>query len=1137
MPATSGIIQSKLQPSRIGSDFVIRRRLLDAIGDCTKRKVTLLSAPAGYGKTVFLLQLIDSLSVPVVWYQLDEFDNDLSVFLEYIIEGVRRRYEGFGAAALALLRQTKDVEAESQRILASLLNDLGSVCRNGLVIVIDDYHLITEAAIHNLLERLIVYLPRGIHLVLSGRSVPILRLTRLKIEGSLLEIGHRELQFTKDEIAEFFGKQGDQLAPEAVLALEEETLGWPVALRLAEITFRDQALHDKVRAARSFATRQEIYAYLASEVFDTLSEEDKAFLTATSVLDVVTPSLCDRLLGRTDSADVLRSLVSRRLFVAPIEGEEEAYRYHALLRYYLQTRLGDRRDEMFNLAGECYLSSGMSDRAVESFLNSRNYPRAAVAIGSAASRLLRHGRWQTVLRWLQVFPPDQIRTDPRIALFHGTVIRHSGSLDEAEKLIDLAVDLFRAAEDTVGEAQALIQKGSVLRSRGRFKESVELIERALSFLGEGSRLDLDASLELATDVCLQGEFDASLRLLQRHLALAERDGDRYAISRILEKQSDVCYQKGDYALAVEAYQRAGEASPEPLAENEIPAIYREWGDLDAALECAKEALSEKERRGILKAIPYSHHQIGSILMEMGDLEGAEAQFRRAISLTRQYGGERFCEVLSSCFLARCIGMKGNWREATDVALNAIKVGNPLSPYILGLCKGTAGGLLLMSGRFDEGYEMLVEATRVFERLGSKQPLSKGQVFLALADLSRGDRESARVRITQSLTLAARENYLQSYVTYGVLIGPVLAMAVEDGVEEEFVHEILKRIGNPIVPALKPLLNSKDPLVRKRGVSALSSVNTPEALEAIRPLLSDDHEEVQDLAVSVLQTASLARVKHEPQRWGKAKRVSAVTRALRDAAEPASGRVYARCLGPFRLLGQNATEVEWRTTKARDMVAYLIHHEGVPVAKDRILEDLWPGVDPEQASTLFHTSLYQARKSLRDAGVPSDAIVYSGGQYRLVEGVIDSDRSLLSRLEVADGLSDLAAVVAEVDGDYMENLDYEWLSAERQRVEFLYMQAVERLARLYSQAGDHAQAAHCLRLLIHKNPLLEEVHCLLMSTYAAMGDRLAVIQQYETLKDVLDRELGVNPAAKTRALYYRLCGQQDDVPPSRDGQHR
>jgi DNA-binding SARP family transcriptional activator len=905
--------------------------------------------------------------------------------------------------------------------------------------------------------------------------------------------------------------------------LEEETGGWPAALRLAGISMAGVKARQRAAAGRSVPHRKEIYQYLATEVLNNLAEPLRQFILATSVLDILTPEICNLLLGGNDATQILESLDTQNLLSTYLEGEEEVYRYHHLFRKFLQSRLGERRNELVQKAGQCYLQFGYSARAVECFLTAGDYSQALLAIERVGARMLLHSRWQTVRRWLQSIPDPLKRERPWILLFEGVICINNGRLDKAEAFITEAASSFIESKDQDGAFQAHLYRARILRSRGDYEESAQLLEQILPELSLRPIAEwYDMAMEQSLSLSLRGELDKAERLLNQALNIAEREGEVTIAAQLAERLGELYFVKGDYSKAVTVHQRATEMASEQdrlsfLLRDSIATIYHDWGDLEQALEYAQNSIKAKEHLGLTEALPYAYQQLAFILGSLGEYAAAEEKYQHSIALAIELGGETFFLARSKVLYGRFLGTQDRLEEARALVDEALLIAKAQSEFIYALCQQATAPVYIRMGELQEGTRMLEQALDVLERIGAKYSVCVTCAVLALVYRQSNNQIAAERMSERCLQLAAPENCLQFFLANPEMMHPVMKLGLVKGVELDFISEIIRRQGSVAMELLLELVNHTDPLVRQRIIQPLTLVGGEDASLAVRKLLNDADESVRDYALAATRTFT---VPDKPE-MRQEKEADHVNRFAKNTP------LTVQCLGPFNVLSAEK-DVVWRTTKARDLFAYLIHHRDKPIQKERILDELWPDADPEQSSTLFHTNLYQLRKAVKttDGRQP---VRHKGGQYRLDPEMLTNDienfESLVRILDQGD-ITELEKAVSLYRGEYMEGLDYEWVIAERERLSQLYLSVLDHLAHRYAEKGEYAKAATYLRAILRTNPLLEEAHALLMTVHARMGDRLAVLQQYETLSQVLEQKLGIDPSPKTRELYYKLCSDEE-----------
>jgi len=477
------VLETKLARPRVRSQHVPRRDLLAVLRDSGSRRLTLVAAPPGFGKTTLLAEWAAADDGPAVaWLSLDEADNDPARFFAYLGEALRRVEPEVGRHALAALR-TPGADLVDV-VLPLLLNDLAGLERD-LVLVVDDYHLITNPEINAALAHLIERSPAAFRLVLATREDPPLPLSRLRARGELVELRAGELRFSDEETDVFLTEALDlDLSAANVARLQARTEGWPAALYLAALSLRGRP--DPSALIENFAGDDRyLVDYLTAELIARQSPDLRLFLLRTSILKRFCGPLCDAVVERDDSGALLAELERSNLLLVPLDTKRQWYRYHPLfgdlLRHELTATDREVVPVLHRRASAWYRDAGL-------IVDAADHAMAAGDVDSAVELVARHyaffvdqGQQETVLRWLEALP-KAVAAGDWLLCFAGTVVTaHAGRLDEAERWLELAERAPQVVRDGQEPAGPLAALAAYLRLlRGDIGGTVASARRALA---------------------------------------------------------------------------------------------------------------------------------------------------------------------------------------------------------------------------------------------------------------------------------------------------------------------------------------------------------------------------------------------------------------------------------------------------------------------------------------------------------------------------------------------------------------------------------------------------------------------------------------------------------------------------------
>lgn len=573
-------------------------------------KVTLISAPAGFGKSTLLSEWIHDSGFETFAMELDSIatnpqstisnqkfccltldndDNDPVRFLLYLIAAVQKFDSTIGATAWDLLQSPQPPVAKT--ILTLLLNDLsrlaveGSQPRPVYVLVLEDYHEITAQPIHELLAYLIDYAPPHLHVIITTRADPPLPLSRWRVRDQLSEIRAADLRFTTDEVATFLNDRiGLHLSMDEIIALEMRTEGWIAGLQLVALSL--QGRPDKTNFLQTFSgSHRYVLNYLIEEVLNQQPKAVQAFLLQTSILDRLCGSLCDAVIGsssevRGDSSPrqgpvandqskaLLEQLYQANLFLAPLDDERQWYRYHPLFAEVLQHRLHQTQPEtapyLHGRASVWFEHQGLLADAIRHALRAADFPRMADLIEQSWPALWNQGAVATLLNWVQALPPETLLARPTLAISHAWALALASQIEAAETALQHVETALQAVAPDVASPlarTALLGRIAALQAmmaarRGASRQAIHLARSALSLIPANlGLLRGDACYALGLALQQHGALPEALRVYQEATRLSVAGDDHFLSIAARYHQGRIWMAQGQLRMAANTYQQ------------------------------------------------------------------------------------------------------------------------------------------------------------------------------------------------------------------------------------------------------------------------------------------------------------------------------------------------------------------------------------------------------------------------------------------------------------------------------------------------------------------------------------------------------------------------------------------------------
>ncbi len=791
----ASLMTSKLQPPPARRELLARPHMIERLssdlwdGEAFTRKVTLICASAGSGKTTLAADWLRHSSFPYAWLSLDEHENDPNRFLAYLIAACRQVDERLGEAAWNTLQSPQP--PPPPELLAILISEITTFGKP-LILALDDYHVIQTAAVHQQTNFLIDYQPRNLHLVIVTREDPPIPVSRLRARGQLLEVRQGDLRFSVEECARFLVEaMGIQLSADQVAALARRTEGWAVGLQLAALALRGTANPEAF--VQSFTgSHRYILDYLLDEVLDRQPDSVQQFLLRTSILERLSGPLCEAVTGRKDSAAQLHALDAANLFIFALDQTRTWYRYHRLftelLRHRLQLQPEVDVKSLHRTASRWCEENQYPQEAIQHALAAADWSRAGEMICDQSELLLKNGELTTLIGWCQRLPEQVLGSDARLCLAYAWPLLLRSQPEHAARLLAQAEQLAdNEPNDLPLQGEIAAAQAFLAQVQGDGARLIAYSERALALL-TGDRLSNRGvvALNLGLAYWHMGRMDAADKAFGEALRAGLATGNHYASLTAQIFLARSLAVRGQLHQAQEQFLEILKLPVRPpimtLVYLDLATLDYEWNHLPQAEAYLAQGLQAAQRSGNPEFLIGAYLLQARLCLAQGRRGSAVEAVQAAENIvTSGKVPSRTQERIEVLRLELSLGIVPAFQE--EGALPDNIDAHPFYRFI-GLSEVRQ---LLAQDRKPQATARLAELVKAAERAGWTYGLV---VLHTLQALAAGSIPAAFEALRKALDLAQPQGFIRTFVDAGPQLIPLLQQTAREGAHPLYAGAIL-----------------------------------------------------------------------------------------------------------------------------------------------------------------------------------------------------------------------------------------------------------------------------------------------------------------------------------------------------------
>jgi ATP/maltotriose-dependent transcriptional regulator MalT/two-component SAPR family response regulator len=1073
------ITQTKIITPQRRKDYLTRPRLLELLSDLFDFRLIIVAAPAGYGKTSLLVDFAHHFDWPVCWLALEPIDQDLTRFLSHFIYSIKQKFPDSGSTAIKLLETTPSDQINLDFLITTITNDIFEKITEHFIIVLDDYHLLQSSPkIDQFLSDFVQRADENCHVVITSRK--LLTLPDLPLMVARSQVGGlsiEELAFQPDEVLKLFNQLVNKpITSQQAKDLTANTEGWITGLLLTS-----QTLIKGMGEARKVARASGIglYEYLAQQVLDQQPQHIQDFLLNTSLLEEFNEDLCEVVIGKalSQKADwnaLMDHVVQNNLFIIPVSEKSLWLRYHHLFRDFLQAavqknRPGDVHKIKIELA-RYFRENGNWEKVFEIYESLGEKEAIAELVGSIGSEFIAKGKMRKLSSWISIIPKNIYKNDPKLLSIHASVAANQGKVQEGRELLDRVVELLRVKSDSLSLADNLIRRSSALRVLGNYEDAMCDAEEAISLTQKKHSLNhLYSEALRAKGIILyqRGKLKEGLIFLEKAINLCDENHREEDTARILVEVGAIHETLGQIPEAEQAYTRSlaywqsvGDSIWQPTILNNLGVLQHTKGDFVKSFQNLEKSMHYSQATGNQRMEGYSLASIGDLYRDLSAFEEAEDAYQKALEIALIIE-DQFLIFYIKTVQTRLSTNKNQFKKAQLQIQGAQTIAKKSgSLFEINKFRLEQGILDFWTANYEKAIENLLMSEDFFKKEGHIEDTVRNQFYLFLSFVKIGKLERSNQILDDIMEkLPEQQHYI-----------PSMSAA------------------NDVKNVLKPLTKKK-----VLGVK-----------------ISKLFEEVDQFHKLTQKSRRIIR-----------KQASVVPFA------PA--KIIIHTFGSIEVIVNNRTLKisDWKTQTSRDLFfLFLAYPEGL--TKEEVGVIFWPDASPSELKLRFKNAIYRMRHA-----VGSDVVKFQDNYY-LFNRTVDYEYDVQNFIAVIKMASEKKNISQKIEayeigvslykGTYLPHLDETWVVTDREKYLKMYIKAAEELALLYMNNNEFETSLETSQSALEFDPYYEPLHRICMKVYAALGNKSAVLNQFDKCRKILLKDIGTEPSDQTIALYESLINE-------------